>query len=410
MRSHTASALAAMVGGAIAGGAALAGERAITSGKVVRVEAPGNREVFVPAGAYWMGVTQDDIDVVVEQCQRFYEPHESIPIGTRQVTLCTNYQDELDRMHQRQVFLSAFAIDRYEVTVADYRKCVTAGMCNLDPIVAGDERYIRDEWPLVNVTWFEAQEYCRWRGGRLPTEAEWERAARGADVSHEAGGDPRARSSSSDDFEEENRARAAQLVWPWCFETKTCVERSEDFNHGQPRAQAMRDIDRTGVQLHLLGDPDDVDGHNLLAPPGRYPWGQGPYGTRDQAGNVAEWVADSRSVNDLQLGYANLPGCTELEACSKKTQPDCDEDKTVTRCINPRRDGADRDVRIVRGGSWRQPSFVARSNVRDPFGPIYEPRRRFSHVGFRCARTLPTQGTSTLPAGPRVKVVPVRRR
>jgi formylglycine-generating enzyme required for sulfatase activity len=389
MRSRTALALAAMCGGAIAGGAA-------SAGKVVRVEAPGNREVFVPAGAYWMGVTQDDIDVVVEQCQRFYEPHESIPIGSRQVTVCTNYQEELDRMQQRQVFLSAFAIDRYEVTVADYRKCVTAGMCNLDPLVAGDERYIRDEWPLVNITWFEAQEYCRWRGGRLPTEAEWERAARGADVGHEAGGDPRARSSSSDDFEEANRARAAQLVWPWCFETKTCVERAEDFNHGQPRAQAMRDIDRTGVPLHLLGDPDEADGYALLAPPGRYPWGQGPYGTRDQAGNVAEWVADSRSVNDMQLGYANLPGCTELE-------------KDI-RCINPRRDGADRDVRVVRGGSWRQPSFVARSNVRDPFGPIYEPRRRFSHVGFRCARTLPTQGTSTLPAGPPVKVVPIRRR
>jgi formylglycine-generating enzyme required for sulfatase activity len=395
MRSHAVLALAIACGGAVAGGtAALAGDRSV--GKVVRVEAPRNREVYVPAGAFWMGVTQDDIDVVVEQCQQFYEPHDSIPISSRQVTLCTGYEDELGRMRQRQVFLSAFAIDRHEVSVADYRACITAGMCNLDPIIAGDERYIRDEWPIVNVTWFEAQEYCRWRGGRLPTEAEWERAARGADVSHVAAGEPRERTSAaSEDPEQEDRARAAQLVWPWCFESKTCVERSEDFNHGQPRAQAMRDIDRSGAPLQLLGDPDDVDGYALLAPPGQYPWGQGPYGTRDQAGNVAEWVADARSIND-SLGYTNLPGCTELE-----------ED---IRCINPRRDGVDRDVRVVRGGSWRQPSFVARSNVRDPFGPIYDPRRRFSHVGFRCTRSLSTQGTSTMPAAPPPRLEPARRR
>jgi formylglycine-generating enzyme required for sulfatase activity len=42
----------------------------------------------------------------------------------------------------------------------------------------------------------------------------------------------------------------------------------------------------------------------------------------------------------------------------------------------------------VRGGSWRQPTFVAKSNLRDPFNAIYEPERRFSHVGFRCARSV----------------------
>jgi formylglycine-generating enzyme required for sulfatase activity len=57
---------------------------------------------------------------------------------------------------------------------------------------------------------------------------------------------------------------------------------------------------------------------------------------------------------------------------------------------NPRRDGASTDARVVRGGSWRQPAFFAQSNLRDPFGALYEPSRRFSHVGFRCARSLRT--------------------
>jgi formylglycine-generating enzyme required for sulfatase activity len=259
---------------------------------------------------------------------------------------------EDDGHHERRVYLGAFAIDRLEVTVADYRACVSASACPIDPLVAGDERYIRDEWPLVNVTWDEAQLFCRWRGGRLPTEAEWERAARGD-------GD-------------------ASAVWPWCErdrrdsgnQDKACVPRPGDFNHGQPRSRAMRDLDRGSPGLTMLGDLDDSDSVALLAPPGAYPWNEGPYGTRDQSGNVAEWTADvcagcsSRRADHDTWGYDGLS------------------------TINPVREGGQQEPRVVRGGSWRQPAFLGRIDVRDPFNFLYLPFRRFSHVGFRCARDL----------------------
>ena len=63
------------------------------------------------------------------------------------------------------------------------------------------------------------------------------------------------------------------------------------------------------------------------------------------------------------------------------------EQEDTVLCINPQREGNDRDTRVVRGGSWRQPSFISRSNIRDPYGILYEPRRRFTHIGFRCARS-----------------------
>jgi formylglycine-generating enzyme required for sulfatase activity len=309
-------------------------------GRVVRVPAPQRTEVYVPAGRFMMGVDDDAALAAVQQCELAYPA----AVGSHGATgkphgFCSvDYQADLIRMARREVFLDAFAIDRDEVTVADYRRCVAAGGCDLDALISGDERYIRDAWPIVNVTWLEAQDFCRWRGGRLPTEAEWERAARGDDP---------------------------DAAWPW-----GALERPRDFNHGQPRAEAMREVERPQsmiVPVVLLGDPDDSDGATLIAPPGKYPWGRGPYGTRDQAGNVAEWTADVYLHDDTGKGY---------------------DDLSVTNPLREPKPGELLPARVVRGGSWRQPEFVAHANLRDPFNRLYQQNLRFTHVGFRCARPL----------------------
>ena len=320
---------------------ATAGGAVGTRGRIVRVAAPRRIEVFVPGGRFSMGVEEDAALIAVQQCEFAYPALAgNHNVTNKPIGFCSvDYESDLVHMRPRSVYLDPFAIDRDEVSVADYRKCVASGGCDLDALISGDERYIRNDWPLVNVTWLEAQDFCRWRGGRLPTEAEWERAARGDNP---------------------------DATWPWGVE-----ERPRDFNHGQPRDEAMRELERTQqttlIPAILLGDPDDSDGTALIASAGTYVWGEGPYGTRDQAGNVAEWTADAYIHEDGQKGYDSLGQADPLR------EPKPGE-------LDP--------VRVVRGGSWRQPAFVAHANLRDPFNRLYQQSMRFSHIGFRCARSI----------------------
>jgi formylglycine-generating enzyme required for sulfatase activity len=143
----------------------------------------------------------------------------------------------------RHVELSPFWLDRHEVTVAEYERCVGAHRCVAVPYFKGGERFRRAHLPVSLVTWHEARDYCAFAGGRLPTEAEWERAARGR--------------------------HSRRYPWGNAYNPRVS-------NHGR-----------------LAFDSSDaVDGFAELAPVGAFPDGATPERVFDLAGNVEEWTWD----------------------------------------------------------------------------------------------------------------------
>jgi formylglycine-generating enzyme required for sulfatase activity len=205
--------------------------------------------VLVPAGEFIMGADDAEVADWIEECQREL-PGDAAGACTNLVT-----SGHFATGTPREVFVSAFQIDRLEVTTAAYRECVRRGPCDMRPLTAADTRYVVDEWPMVNVTWDDADSYCRWRGKRLPTEAEWEKAARGTDGRR----------------------------WPWG---------NYDRVDGANRGRVETDAERSPNPADLATVPDDSDGYAELAPPGSLRFGRSPYGALDMAGNVTEWVAD----------------------------------------------------------------------------------------------------------------------
>lgn len=158
-----------------------------------------------------------------------------IPAGSFVMGSEDGHEDERPR---HTVALSAFYLDMYEVTVDRYARFIKA--VNAERPLAWREATVgpHGEKPVVGIDWFDAKEYCEWAGRRLPTEAEWERAARGGDARR----------------------------YPWGDEAPS--------------------------PAHANFNRPTWDGYATVSPVGVHPKGQSPYGIHDLAGNVWEWVAD----------------------------------------------------------------------------------------------------------------------
>ena len=194
--------------------------------------------VLIPAGEFQMGGGADDS---LAECQKLYTSGDCEPTWFER------------QEPEHSVYLDDFYIDLYEVTNAQYAECMAVGDCDppTEPGSRTRDNYFLNptyaDYPVIYVTWPMAQAYCEWRGARLPTEAEWEKAARGADG----------------------------RLYPWGNEFDGDLANFCDQN----------------CDYDWVNDAYD-DGYADTASVGSYPEGAGPYGLFDMAGNVWEWVAD----------------------------------------------------------------------------------------------------------------------
>lgn len=118
--------------------------------------------VMIPAGEFEMGITEDDARKIVEANPNF-----------------ADYEWFRDEMPKHKVWVDAFHIDKYEVTRRQFQEFVTKS--GYAPEGDWKQYYTdgQDDYPVIGVTWADANAYCKWVGKRLPTEAEWEKAAKG---------------------------------------------------------------------------------------------------------------------------------------------------------------------------------------------------------------------------------------
>ena len=199
--------------------------------------------VLIPGGSFMMGCVPGD-----SECSDDEKPRHRVTVGS-------------------------FYMDTHEVKVSEYKACVQAGRCK-EPATksSSDQKYTpyynwgksgRENYPVNGVSWNDANSYCSWKGGRLPTEAEWEYTARGG---------------------------LEGKIYPW-GDTFKCSQANAD--------------DETKLDSNTVPGGAGCDGYEGTSPVGRFP--VNGYGLFDMSGNVWEWCSDWYGKDYYSSSPANNP-------------------------------------------------------------------------------------------------------
>ena len=251
--------------------------------------------VTIPSGNFLMGATENEAKWHQQFCNTYDR--------------CL-FEDYTDMLPSHTVFVDSFSIDVHETTNNQYRECVSAGVCS-NPDQSAIQEYLPSDYftnstynnfPVVAINWEAANNYCNWKGKRLPTEAEWEKASKGGD----------------------------NWIFPWVRSTNE-LSSTYIFPNRIPQSNFC-DINCLLTDRSWKDDRvDDGWGGPALV----MSYLPNPFGIYDLSGNVQEWVEDYYSADYYENSPTNNPKNTVYS-----------------------------DNRITRGGGWNNGLYHSTSEYR----------------------------------------------